>query len=184
MEGPPRYQPLSRDDEEDIQAQLEEKDGTAWDAIDTEIIPTNKRSFIFYLSIMLLSLSANVLLVMDNAKLRIVKDSAKTAFSGLTFNTPTPYHAETEYWHQNATEEDMEAAWDAIDTGPMAVALLDDYARRTGLPPSTRFPWDTERSVYYLKSLHDLHCLVCCLRHEGRLTTNFAAETDSQGHRH
>jgi hypothetical protein len=161
MEGPPRYQPLNRDEEEDIRAQLEEKDGTAWNANDTEIIPTNKRSFIFYLSIMLLSLSANVLLVMDNAKLRIVKDSAKTAFSGLTFNTPTPYHAMTDYWDPNATDTDMEAAWDAIDTGPMAVALLDDYARRIGLPPSTRFPWDTERSVYYLKGLHDLHCLVC-----------------------
>jgi hypothetical protein len=172
MEGPPRYQPLSRDDEEDIRTQLEEKDGTAWNANDTEIIPTNKRSFIFYLSIMLLSLSANVFLVMDNAKLRIVKESAKSAFSGLTFNTPTPYHAMTKYWDPNATETDMEAAWDAIDTSPMAVALPDDYARRTGLPPSTRFPWDTERSVYYLKGLHDLHCLVCFSYNTGTLRTD------------
>jgi hypothetical protein len=161
MEGPPKYQPLSRNDEEDIRAQLEEKDGTAWNTNDTEIIPTNKRSFIFYLSLLLLSLSANVLLVMDNAKLRIVRDGVKTAFSGLTFDTPIPYHAATEYWNSNASEKDMDAAWDSIDTGPMAVALLDDYVRMTGLPPSTRFPWDTDRGVYYLKGLHDLHCLVC-----------------------
>ena len=160
MDGPPRYQPLSRDDEEEIQAQLEEKDGTAWNANDTEIIPTNTRSFVVFLSILLLSLSGNLLLVMDNAKLRIARNHDKTTFSGLTFNTPTRYHAMTDFWHPNASEADMETAWDAIDTGSMAVALHDDYVKRVGLPPTTRFPWDTERSVYYLKGLHDLHCLV------------------------
>jgi hypothetical protein len=80
---------------------------------------------------------------------------------GLTFNTPIVYHAMTEFWHPNATESDMEAAWDAIDTGPMAVALHDDYVKRVGLPLTTRFPWDTERGIYYLKGIHDLHCLVC-----------------------
>lgn len=165
MEGPPKYQPVSRLDEEEIRAQLEGKDGTAWDASDTEIIPTNKRSFVIFLCLMLLSLSANVLLVMDNARLRIARDSArnsaKTRFSGLTFNTPTPYHSETEFWHRNATDGgDMDAAWDAIDTGPMAVALHDDYAKEHGLSFTSRFPWDTERSVYYLKGYHDLHCLV------------------------
>jgi hypothetical protein len=162
MEGPPKYQPVSRDDDEYILAQLEEKDGTEWNANSTEIIPTNKPSFIVYLSIILLSLSANVLLVMDNAKLRIVRDSVKTPFSGLTFDTPTPYHGVTKYWDPNATESEVQAAWDAIDTGPMAVALHDDYVKKVGLPPTTRFPWDTERSVYYLKGLHDLHCLVRC----------------------
>jgi hypothetical protein len=161
MDGPPRYyQPLSPDDEEDLRAQIEEKDGTAWNANDSEIIPTNTRSFIFYMSILLLSLSANVLLVMDNAKLRIARDSMKTPFSGLSFDTPTPYHAMTKYWHSNATDAEMETAWDAIDTGPMAVALHDDFAKRVGLPATSRFPWDTERGVYYLKGVHDLHCLV------------------------
>jgi hypothetical protein len=161
MDGPPKYQPLSREDEDGIRVQIEEKDGMAWNANDTEIIPTNKWSFAIYLSIVLLSLSINVLLVMDNAKLRIAGIHAKSTFSGLTFNTPIPYHAMTKYWHPNATGTDMEAAWDAIDTGPMAVALHDDYAKRVGLPPTTRFPWDTERGLYYLRGLHNLHCLVC-----------------------
>ncbi|KAF2035186.1 hypothetical protein EK21DRAFT_54826 [Setomelanomma holmii] len=159
MEGPPRYQPLSRDEEEAIQAQLAEKDETAWNAKDTEIIPTNTRSFVIYLSIILLSLSANILLVMDNAKLRIARNSVKTAFSGLTFDTPTAYHGASEFWNLNATAAEMNAAWDAIDTNPVAVALDDKYAAKRGLPPTTRFPWDTERSVYYLKGIHDLHCL-------------------------
>ncbi|KAH6514149.1 hypothetical protein HBI81_209680 [Parastagonospora nodorum] len=160
MDGPPRYyQPLSGEDEKSLRAQLDEKDGTEWNASDSEIIPTNTRSFIFYMSILLLSLSANILLVFDNAKLRIARDAAQTRFSGLSFDTPTPYHAMTDYWHLNATETEMDAAWDAIDTGSMAVALHDDFAKRVDLPATTRFPWDTERGVYYLKGVHDLHCL-------------------------
>jgi hypothetical protein len=161
MDGPPRYQPLSREDEDGLHAQTEEKDETAWNANDTEIIPTNTRAFVLFLSLLLLSLSANVLLVMDNAKLRVARDHEKTPFSGLSFNTAKPYHAMTEFWHPNASESDMAAAWDAIDTGPMAVALHDDYVKRVKLPATDRFPWDTERSVYYLKGIHDLHCLVC-----------------------
>lgn len=80
MERPPAYQPVCQDEDSLIQSQLEEKDGIAWNANSTEIIPTNTVSFIVYLSIMLLSLSANILLVMDNAKLRISRDKGKTAY--------------------------------------------------------------------------------------------------------
>ena len=79
---------------------------------------------------------------------------------GLALDTNMPYRAMTKYWHPNATDSDMEAAWDAIDTDAMAIALDDKYAGSLGLPPSTPFPWDTERSVYYVKGIHDLHCLV------------------------
>lgn len=78
----------------------------------------------------------------------------------LAFDTPIPYQAMSEFWHPNATDNDMEAAWDAINTNPMAVALDDSFASNVGLSPSTPFPWDTERSVYYVKGIHDLHCLV------------------------
>src|SRR5690348_15098276 len=83
MEGPPNYQPLSRDEREMFQTRLEEKDEAALDANNTEIIPTSTRSFVLCLSIMLLSLSANMLLVMENAKMRIMQDRVKTAFSKL-----------------------------------------------------------------------------------------------------
>lgn len=83
MERPPKYQPLSADEEEDILRRLEEeKDGIAWDNNSTEIIPTNTCSFVAFMSLLLLSLSANVLLVMDNAKLRIlVHGAGKTPYS-------------------------------------------------------------------------------------------------------
>jgi hypothetical protein len=84
MERPPAYQPICREEEEEILAQLEEKDGIAWNSNSTEIIPTNTRSFVVYMSIILLSLSANILLVMDNAKLRIAHTPAKSNFSKYT----------------------------------------------------------------------------------------------------
>jgi hypothetical protein len=73
MERPPAYQPICREEEEDILAELGENS--------TEIIPTNTRSFVVYMSIILLSLSANILLVMDNAKLRIAHTPTKSNFS-------------------------------------------------------------------------------------------------------
>jgi hypothetical protein len=81
MERPPAYQPICREEEEDILAELGEKDGIAWNSNSTEIIPTNTRSFVVYMSIILLSLSANILLVMDNAKLRIAHTPTKSNFS-------------------------------------------------------------------------------------------------------
>jgi hypothetical protein len=80
---------------------------------------------------------------------------------GLAFDKSVPFHAVTKYWHPNASDSDMEMAWDSIDTNAMAISLDDGFAKRVGLPPSTRFPWDTERSVYYVKGIHNLHCLVC-----------------------
>ena len=161
MERPPKYQPVSADEEEEIRRQLEEeKDGIAWNNNSTEIIPTNTRAFVAFMSLLLLSLSANVLLVMDNAKLRNLTNSAsKTLYSGLTFDTPVAYEPISSFWDPSISVQEMDAAWDAIDTNPMAVALHDDFTRKAGLPPSGRFPWDTERSLYYLKGIHDLHCV-------------------------
>lgn len=161
MERPPRYQPISADEEEEILRQLEEeKDGISWNNNSTEIIPTNTRSFVAFMSLLLLSLSANVLLVMDNARLRVSTLSAgKTAYSRLSFDTDVAYEPISLFWNPNISTQEMDAAWDAIDTSAMAVALHDDFTRKVGLPPSGRFPWDTERSIYYLKGIHDLHCV-------------------------
>jgi hypothetical protein len=81
MEASPAYQPVCRDEEDSAVAGLEEKEGISWDSNSTEIIPTNTRSFVAYLSLLLLSLSANILLVMDNARLRILHAPAKSEYS-------------------------------------------------------------------------------------------------------
>jgi len=76
----------------------------------------------------------------------------------------------------------MEAAWDAIDTNAMAVTLDDRFAKRVGLPNSTRFPWDTERSIYYVKGIHDLHCLVG-IHDDVCVHPLIASETHPESHR-
>ncbi len=87
--------------------------------------------------------------------------NADSQSGGLVFDIPIPYEPISQFWNPNITYREMDAAWDAIDTNPMAVALHDDFTRSVGLPTSGRFPWDTERSIYYLKGFHDLHCVVC-----------------------
>lgn len=93
--------------------------------------------------------------VLISSRLRII--------ANLEFNMPSPYHAMTKYWNRSSTDREMETAWEAIDTNYMAVTLDDTFAEGLGLPMSTRFPWDTERSIYYIKGVHDLHCLVRAL---------------------
>lgn len=78
-----------------------------------------------------------------------------------TFDTLVSYHSTTKYWDPGVNRSIADEAWDALDTDPIAVALHDDFASNLGLPESTPFPWDTERSIYYVKAYHDLHCLVC-----------------------
>ncbi|KAF2637581.1 hypothetical protein P280DRAFT_109352 [Massarina eburnea CBS 473.64] len=151
-----QYQPL---DGEERDPADEKSLGVDW-SDSTQIIPTHTRSFIIFMSIFLISISANVLLVLDNARLKNAsRDWGKTKYSGITFDTQIPFHSYTEFWNPNISREKSDAAWDAIETNPMAVSLHDNYAKDVGLAPSTRFPWDTERSIYYIKGFHDLHCL-------------------------
>lgn len=83
-----------------------------------------------------------------------------TRVGGISFDTLIPFHSFTEFWDPNISQSVADAAWDAIETNPMAISLHDDFAKEVGLGPSTRFPWDTERSIYYIKGYHNLHCLV------------------------
>jgi hypothetical protein len=76
----------------------------------------------------------------------------------LESNFPTTYEVFTDWWGPN--ERLSNALWEGIDTSPICVALTDDWALSRGLPIAGRFPWDDSKGVYFLKSFHDLHCLV------------------------
>lgn len=91
-----------------------------------------------------------------------------------------PFHSYSDYWNPNISDEVTDANWDSIDTNPMAVSLHDDFVKQVGLGPSTRFPWETERSVYYIKGFHDLHCLVSPLVAPAQTTAANVPETHSQ----
>lgn len=126
---------------------------------------------------LLVSVAVNILLLINNTRLHDTsRDSGRTKYSkepchryclfltragGINFDTMVPFQSYSDYWNPNISDEITDANWDAIDTNPMAISLHDDFAKQVGLGPSTRFPWDTERSIYYIKGFHDLHCLVC-----------------------
>ncbi|KAF2111171.1 hypothetical protein BDV96DRAFT_614945 [Lophiotrema nucula] len=121
-------------------------------------------SSILYLSTLLISLSLNIILLLRHTPPTCPPDLGKSTYTGNTFDTPVSFHSHNPYWDPNATLSSMNAAWDELNTNPMAIALSDSYVREKGLGRSSRFPWDTEKSVYYVKGIHDLHCLKL-LRH-------------------
>lgn len=165
-----QYRPLSKDDEQEGLDRLSASHEHA-------SYTTRSRSTLKVCVIaLLLSLALNILLALDYNRLRVAsQDRGRTKYSqyssndlhslltetgGITFDNTLPFHAYSEYWNPNISDEEMDAAWDLIDTNPMAISLGDDLAKQLDLGPSTRFPWDTERSIYYIKGFHDLHCLV------------------------
>ena len=82
----------------------------------------------------------------------------KSAYTGLSLDTPSTHYHHTDYWSTNQTLADE--LWESIDTDPMVVALSDDFADAHDLPRSDRFPWDETKGRYFVKVFHQLHCLV------------------------
>lgn len=73
---------------------------------------------------------------------------------------PYVYEYFTKYWTGDceiSTREEDEL-WDLINVDNVAVALSCDYIKEHNLEPSEPFPWDSDKSVYYLKVYHHLHC--------------------------
>lgn len=80
---------------------------------------------------------------------------------GLGFDTPVVYRAMTDYWGENETLSDE--MWNSINTDAIQIAADDDWALEHDLPLSGRFPWDDSKGLYFVKSVHDMHCLVCII---------------------
>lgn len=77
---------------------------------------------------------------------------------GLAYDTPLINQPHNEYWGENETLADE--LWDDLNTDTVAVQFSDEYAREHDLPRSARFPWDDSKGVYFIKALHEIHCLV------------------------
>lgn len=84
--------------------------------------------------------------------------SGRSAYTGLSLDTPSTHFHHTDYWGSNQTLADQ--LWENIDTNPMVVALTDAFADAHDLPRSDRFPWDKSKGRYFIKVFHQLHCLV------------------------
>ena len=77
---------------------------------------------------------------------------------GLPYDTPVNFQYHSDYWGENETLADE--LWEAVETDPVAIALTDDYAQAHNLNVSLRFPWDSNKGLYYIKVFHQMHCLV------------------------
>lgn len=78
--------------------------------------------------------------------------------AGLSDNMPYTYVAKNEWWGDNETRSDE--LWNGVNTDGVCISLTDTYAREKGLAISGRFPWDNDRGLYFIKGIHDMHCLV------------------------
>jgi len=81
-------------------------------------------------------------------------------YTGLASDKPYTYKFFTEWWtgeNENTTQEEDEL-WDKLDIKPIAVLLSSEYVKEHNLEESSPFPWDPEKSVYYIKVYHHFHC--------------------------
>jgi hypothetical protein len=119
-------------------------------------------SLLALLCISSLSIALNIFLVYTDLKIFPAESysgfACKSAYTGLSLDTPTIHYHHTDYWSANQTLADE--SWESIDTNPMVVALTDEYADSHSLPRSGRFPWDVSKGRYFVKVFHQLHCLV------------------------
>jgi len=109
-------------------------------------------------SIIFISTIINAYLFFENRSLQDTQYLGRSRFTGLGYDTPVAYHTRTEWWGDNHTRADE--LWDGIDISPLTVALTDEWALDHDLTVSeSRFPWDKQKGLYYLKVFHQLHCL-------------------------
>ena len=84
--------------------------------------------------------------------------SSNSLVGGLKYDTPTVYHAKTDY--QSANKTLSSTLWDSIDTSPIGIVMTNKDAQSHGIPLGSPFPWDDSKTTYYVKVFHHLHCLV------------------------
>ncbi|OOF96698.1 hypothetical protein ASPCADRAFT_206876 [Aspergillus carbonarius ITEM 5010] len=107
------------------------------------------------------SLSLNVWWMLGQREGHLDPDAAmakqRSPYSGIAFDTHLPYSHHSEYNSDNKTHADY--MWENLDTDHMVIAPTQEWAQSKGLSESWPFPWDSNRSIYFIKVFHQLHCL-------------------------
>jgi len=94
----------------------------------------------------------------ENIALRKSQYSGRSRFSELSYDTPVAFDGHSEWLGPNQTHAGE--LWDNLDVSPLVIAVTDKWAVQRNLDVSeSRFPWDDEKGLYYLKAFHHLHCL-------------------------
>lgn len=68
------------------------------------------------------------------------------------------WEQESVYTQENLTAADEE--WLKLNIDYAFVSLTKEDSDAMGLPRSMSFPWDAQKSLYLLSSVHSVHCLV------------------------
>ncbi|KAI1374521.1 hypothetical protein F4677DRAFT_425305 [Hypoxylon crocopeplum] len=68
------------------------------------------------------------------------------------------------YWDQwgpyaGSDDDIRDHLWDSIDIDSGIVAVSKSWASEKGLPEGTTFPWDSDKSIYFVNAYHSMHCL-------------------------
>ena len=80
------------------------------------------------------------------------------SLAGLERNKQIAWTHDNDFASHNRTVWDQ--AWETLNPDAGIVAISDEFARRTGLHESQRWPWDPSKGLYLLEGYHSLHCLV------------------------
>ncbi|KAI0179382.1 hypothetical protein GGR52DRAFT_570269 [Hypoxylon sp. FL1284] len=113
--------------------------------------------------VLIISFSLNIL------QLSLYSRSNSPATEDETGTRPSKYAGLADgdvrtYWNQSGpyTDPDDDARdhlWDRLDIDSGIVAVPKEWAKEKGLPEGTTFPWDTNKSLYFVNAYHSLHCL-------------------------
>lgn len=110
---------------------------------------------VVFLSLIINVLLATLLLLQRRDR----SDLEPSKYAGLLRNVPIGWDPYSGYGTGNKNETDRSIMWESLDVSLGEVSLDKEWARRHGLPPSQRFPWDHSRELFLLNGHHSLHCL-------------------------
>ncbi|PQE26543.1 Tat pathway signal sequence protein [Rutstroemia sp. NJR-2017a BBW] len=131
---------------------------------DTNDVPT-RRTYLrtttisgFLAIALILSLSLNVAFFLRlSSTIDRAQNLGSTKYANLKQDHSRPYVGYSEYSGSNFTRTDE--LWNAVDYNAGLVALPNDWTKSKGLPKSSMFPWDKEKSIWLLNGHHNLHCV-------------------------
>ncbi|KAI1778522.1 hypothetical protein F4818DRAFT_438682 [Hypoxylon cercidicola] len=68
------------------------------------------------------------------------------------------------FWNQSSAYTDpdddvRDHLWDRLDIDSGLVAVPKSWAKEKGLPEGTTFPWNTDKSLYFVNAFHSMHCI-------------------------
>ncbi|KAI0457083.1 hypothetical protein F5B21DRAFT_109458 [Xylaria acuta] len=115
-------------------------------------------------TLLAVSLTANIFLIIKSAiHPELTESDCPSFYAGLKRDVPIRIVPKTEYTSENLTAALL--SWGKLLGDPGVVALPSAYVKEKNLHQALPFPWDEDKSVYFLQAYHNLHCLRTLFRY-------------------